>query len=40
LVLGAAESVIGYCAEFTPHPEQRVVLMRRPPAEAGQLLAR
>jgi chemotaxis protein methyltransferase CheR len=29
LVLGAAESVIGYSTEFKPHPEHRVILMRR-----------
>ncbi|MGO9942789.1 MAG: CheR family methyltransferase [Rhodoblastus sp.] len=28
LVLGAAESVIGYSTEFKPHPEYRVVLVR------------
>jgi chemotaxis protein methyltransferase CheR len=30
LVLGAAESVIGYSSEFKPHSENRVILSRRP----------
>ncbi len=34
LVLGAAESVIGYSTEFKAHPEHRVILQRR---AAGQL---
>ena len=29
LVLGAAESVIGYSSEFKPHPDHRVILTRR-----------
>ena len=32
LVLGAAESVIGYSSEFKPHSENRVILSRRAPA--------
>lgn len=35
LVLGAAESVIGYSSEFKPHGENRVILTRRPPGECG-----
>ncbi len=35
LVLGAAESVIGYSTEFKPHPEHRVILTRRG-ASAGE----
>ncbi len=31
LVLGAAESVIGYSSEFKPHGENRVILTRRAP---------
>ncbi len=29
LVLGAAESVLGYSQDFKPHPEHRVILTRR-----------
>ncbi len=35
LVLGAAESVIGYSSEFKPHGENRVILTRRAPGESG-----
>jgi chemotaxis protein methyltransferase CheR len=35
LVLGAAESVIGYSSEFKPHDENRVILTRRAPGESG-----
>ncbi|MCI4678819.1 protein-glutamate O-methyltransferase CheR [Rhodoblastus acidophilus] len=34
LVLGAAESVIGYSSEFKPHGENRVILTRRMLGEA------
>ena len=37
LVLGAAESVIGYSTEFKPHAEHRVILRR---AAAGQIWRR
>ncbi len=33
LVLGAAESVIGYSSEFRPHGDNRVILTRRPHGE-------
>ncbi|MCW2316244.1 chemotaxis protein methyltransferase CheR [Rhodoblastus acidophilus] len=40
LVLGAAESVIGYSSEFKPHSDNRVVLTRRSaPAQAEPLRA-
>jgi chemotaxis protein methyltransferase CheR len=32
LVMGAAESVIGYSSEFRPHPEHRAILTRHPAA--------
>jgi chemotaxis protein methyltransferase CheR len=35
LVLGAAESVIGYSSEFRPHGENRVILKRRAPGETA-----
>jgi chemotaxis protein methyltransferase CheR len=35
LVLGAAESVIGYSSEFKPHGANRVILTRCGPGEAG-----
>ena len=35
LVLGAAESVIGYSSEFKPHGENRVILTRRAPGGSG-----
>jgi chemotaxis methyl-accepting protein methylase len=36
LVLGAAESAIGYSSEFKPHSANRVVLTRAaPPIESG-----
>jgi chemotaxis protein methyltransferase CheR len=35
LVLGAAESAIGYSREFKPHSANRVVLTRAAPAESG-----
>ena len=34
LVLGAAESVIGYSAEFKPHDDHRAILARRPPGQS------
>ncbi len=37
LVLGAAESVIGYSNEFKPHADNRVILTRRA-AQGGELL--
>ncbi len=35
LTLGAAESVVGYSQEFTPHPENRVILTRNSPPSAA-----
>jgi chemotaxis protein methyltransferase CheR len=37
LVLGAAESVIGYSSEFKPHADNRVILTRRA-AQGSELL--
>jgi chemotaxis protein methyltransferase CheR len=37
LVLGATESVFGYSNEFTAHPKHRVILIRRPALDAGNL---
>jgi chemotaxis protein methyltransferase CheR len=36
LVLGAAESVIGYSSDFKPHPEQRAILTRRAGARSPE----
>jgi len=37
LVLGAAESVIGYSTEFKPNDDHRAILARRPPGSAAFL---
>ena len=34
LVLGAAESVIGYSADFKPHDDHRAIFARRPPGHS------
>ena len=39
LVLGAAESVIGYSNEFKPHPDNRIVLTRRGAPEPAAVSA-